>query len=410
MFFQHSFDSTDRKCEVQVLQTVANFFRILINVFIIRQLFAWTDEFRSQYQEFMAGPSTPRIITAIAGPDSSERATKMLDLFPYMACVVTSSGSTPLHWALDPHRGCNPEVIGKLLDIFPEAVRVRDANSLSTPINYLFSKKAFGDEDPSKISIYSAMKEKDIPNNIYTAENTVICAIVKMIVRADPSVLTMTLEHNPIQQLWHNYENSRVGKREIEYVLSDRTGFLESMDDDGVVLDKRFGGMVVVWQSMTLMVRALYAFLDSEASAKGSTPLVHACVGIGDHCSSSFLEFLLSLDPNQASLQDTHSNVPLHVAVKSNEFESAESKAASTDRLIQLHPDGLSSQNKGGQLPLTVGIIHGKESGPWVEPLMGAESMDWAEHLLLAASRKKSRPSLDMTFRVLRANPGTILL
>ena len=280
--------------------------------------------------------------------------------------------------------------------------------SESIPLNYLFSCKGFGADHPSTLCIISDIKQKESPKNgnVYTADNTATCSIVEMLVRDDPSTLTMrskceccAASINPIQQLWHHYDNSSTGNKEIQYVRDNPKPFLESLNEDGVCGDKQFGGMVVVWRAMTIMARALYAFLDSEVEDGRSIPLIHAYVGIGDHGSASFLDFLLELDPNQASLLDTRGNLPVHIAAKSNEFVSPIRKAALINLLFRLHAKGLSFA--GGT---------DNDKVPWVDPLLIALAKQdpptglQPDSSMLSASCD-STSSLDMTYQVLRAQP-----
>lgn len=202
---------------------------------------------------------------------------------------------------------------------------------------------------------------------------------------------------------------SSVGNKEIQYVRDNSRRFIDSLNDDGISNDKQFGGMVIVWRAMTIMVRALYAFFDNEVEDGRSTPLIHACIGIGDHCCASFLDFLLHLDPDQVSRLDTRGNLPLHIAAKSNQFVSLNSKAVSIKRLIGLYPKGPS-----GRVPLAVGIMNCESCGSWME-LLGIEEFEEQDQqtrlkpFMLAAS-SESKSSLDMTYEVFRANPNAIIV
>ena len=189
------------------------------------------------------------------------------------------------------------------------------------------------------------------------------------------------------------------------YVYLANKGIIESTRDD-----EQFGGMIIIWRAMTIMVRALYAYLADEANADESMPLIHACIGIGDHCSSSFLDFLLSLDPNQALQRDARGNLPLHIAAAWSQFLSPDRKAISIEKLVRLYMKGPSCLNYACQLPITADIIHDKKYGPWVEPLLniGIRLPDWAQVFLCAASCE-SMSSLDLTYHVLRANAATVL-
>ena len=143
----------------------------------------------------------------------------------------------------------------------------------------------------------------------------------------------------------------------MKYLFANSKRFVDSLNDDGVCDDKQFGGMVIVWRAMTIMTRALYAFLDEHAENSSSTPLLHACVGIGDHCPRSFLDIILRLDPEQGSRRDSRGNLPLHIAAASSHFIQPESKAVCIRELIRIYERGPSSRNHQGSLPLTEGII-----------------------------------------------------
>mmetsp|Transcript_39003 Transcript_39003/g.79828 ORF Transcript_39003/g.79828 Transcript_39003/m.79828 type:complete len:566 (+) Transcript_39003:4097-5794(+) len=383
-------------------------------------------------------PTAPAIFYPLLGPEelgleAPRRVMKMLDIFPSMARAFSRVGCTPLHVACHPLLNGDPDCVHKLLEIFPEAVRVQDKTGQeSIPLHRVVSHTCFGLGEPESILQLSEMKGKPLPNNgfVYTADNTSICTIVEALVRADPSTPAILgrckdrssrdesedksnkaeLFLNPIQQLWHHYENSFIGKKEIQKVRDNPKTFLDSLNNDGVC-DERFGGMVVVWRAMGIMIRALYAFFDDEAKDDGSEPLIHACIGIGDHCSSSFLQFLLELDPDQASRLDERGNLPLHVAAKTNQFTSSVSKAATIEWLIKLHKNGPSTRNRDGRLPLTQGILYCDNDGSWAEPLLiDLEEQDVRTGLkpFMHAASCESKASLDTAYTVLRGNPNVI--
>ena len=386
---------------------------ILVNVPAIRKLYAWLlQNLRWRSKNF--------VMDAIGRSYSPKKVIEVLDQWKHMAYAPDGNGCTALHWACHPLLCGDVDIVRRLLELYPEAVRVPAKHNQTTPLNYILSSVGFGQGDPNEVRRIEILTKKELPNNgfIYTAANTTICDIIEMLVRTDPSTLMMKAyckysdgNINPIQQLWNNYERSSIGKREIKYAIVNREHFLKSLIVDGFCDDERFGGMVVVWRAMSTMIRALYAYIDCEAKKDRSTPLIHACAGIGDYCSSSFLDFLLALDLDQASRRDMRGNLPLHVSVKSSQFESPDSKAARIAKLVQSYPKGPRCRNDDGLRPITLGVIHDNKYGPWVEPLLnvGLGPREWAMPFLQAASYE-SLASLDMAYHVLKANPVSVLM
>lgn len=158
MYFQNGFGCAKRKIVTKVLLFFSPFqiAYALVNVPTISRFYVWSKNFRKRY-----APTDPAIFLAIFGSCAPKRVNKILDVFPWMASVkYPHNGLTPLHFACDPLQCGDVEIVSKLLEIFPEAVRVCNKASGSIPLNYVFSCRGFGADDPRRVRKISKMKRK----------------------------------------------------------------------------------------------------------------------------------------------------------------------------------------------------------------------------------------------------------
>lgn len=325
---------------------------------------------------------------------------------PRVAAMKDNRGDTPLHQQCRNSQRSVDKILALLR--YGEIAEERETSATSA-------------------AALASIRNRSGQNALHAAcENFACLPVLQALVAADPTALHETdwYGNNPLDLAWKVYTSTIPGALKVAEILSSKW--------NRVVEEERLEHFARFWERIRFLALEAYHHAQSdsgEAPKRDSRLLAHALLtewyGSGRaplQRIASPLAVALALDPTLASVPDHRGNYPLHILVGQDWHgrEVRSSEASDMALLLRLFPDAALKWNANLRAPLHLAIEGGL---PWAGGLelvlnsapylLGVQDPRTRLYpfMLAAASANgpgPGLPSVELTFQLLRADPGLV--